>query len=37
MREQMLRVEKDRFRLDDPNLYLICGSIPEKRPGGGLS
>lgn len=30
MREQMLRVEKDRFRLDDPNLYLICGSIPEK-------
>lgn len=30
MREQMLTVEKDRFRLDDPNLYLICGSIPEK-------
>ena len=30
MREQMLTVEKDRFRLDDPNCYLVCGSIPEK-------
>lgn len=30
MRHQLLEVEKERFYLNDPKKYLICGVIPEK-------